>query len=519
MTHAPRLFLKRILNWMGLGFVRGLLLSVAGLTLAMAHGCEVNSFFDPSRTGRFQYEPTTIPILERIDVIEQRTTQWAEPTAPSSDDLLPNELAYRITPSDSITVSIFELVQTGQWSTSTRRVDPSGNLRVQEVGDVEAAGLSAQELEDRIAAVLVERFMAHPQVDVVIEQAGGLRYSINGFVQNWGLFNLQNPDLRLVEALSLAGGVPMSTERIFIIRRVVLSEEVKPFYERRDSQPTPTTHPSVNRPTANIEDLINQLEKDGRKTPPAQPGMFHQQGEPPVDIDDLEPVRVGTTPPPVDVDSLNRQNQTTQPGSEDSFIYVPERGEWVRVHKQPAAPKGTPPSTEQPQTPETQMILQRVIQIDYDRLVHGDQSQNIVIRPGDNIFVDGPPRGLVYIDGEIARPGVYNLPDTDILTLSRLVASAGGLGGIAIPGRVDLTRMVGPLREATIRLDLAAIRQRTEPDVVMKPNDHVIIGTNFIAWPLAVIRNGFRATYGYGFILDRNFGYDVFGPQNNNQGF
>jgi protein involved in polysaccharide export with SLBB domain len=165
------------------------------------------------------------------------------------------------------------------------------------------------------------------------------------------------------------------------------------------------------------------------------------------------------------------------------------------------------------------MILQRVIEINYDRLVHGDQSQNIVIRPGDNIYVDGPPQGYVYIDGEISRPGVYNMPSTGRLTLSRLVAAAGGLLGIAIPERVDLTRKIGPNREATIRMNLAAIRQRTEPDIMMKPDDSVIIGTSFIAWPLAVIRNGFRATYGYGFVLDRNFGDDVFGPQNNNNFF
>jgi hypothetical protein len=81
---------------------------------------------------------------------------------------------------------------------------------------------------------------------------------------------------------------------------------------------------------------------------------------------------------------------------------------------------------------------------------------------------------------------------------------------------VDLTRTIGHLREATIRLDLAAIRQRTQPDVVLKPDDHVIIGTNFWAVPLAVFRNGFRATYGFGFLLDRNFGNDVFGapPEN-----
>ena len=72
--------------------------------------------------------------------------------------------------------------------------------------------------------------------------------------------------------------------------------------------------------------------------------------------------------------------------------------------------------------------------------------------------------------------------------------------------------MVGDHREATIRMNLGAIRHRTEPDIVLKPDDHINIGTNFWATPLAVIRNGFRMTYGFGFLLDRNFGSDVFGP-------
>ena len=49
-------------------------------------------------------------------------------------------------------------------------------------------------------------------------------------------------------------------------------------------------------------------------------------------------------------------------------------------------------------------------------------------------------------------------------------------------------------------------------------DDHIIIGTSWVATPLAIIRNGFRATYGFGFLLDRNFGNDVFGAPPTNVG-
>ena len=48
-------------------FALGILAAAAFLS-----GCEVDNFFDPSKTGRFEPTPTTIPILERIDVIEQQ---------------------------------------------------------------------------------------------------------------------------------------------------------------------------------------------------------------------------------------------------------------------------------------------------------------------------------------------------------------------------------------------------------------------------------------------------------------
>ena len=145
-------------------------------------------------------------------------------------------------------------------------------------------------------------------------------------------------------------------------------------------------------------------------------------------------------------------------------------------------------------------------------MARGDSNLNIVIRPGDRIFVDTPDVGVVYVDGDVTRPGVYQLPVAGKLTLSRLIAAAGGLNPLAIPERVDLIRKIAPDRESALRINLAAIRNRAEPDIYMRQDDHVIIGTNFWAAPLAVVRNGFRMTYGFGFLLDRNFGNDVFGP-------
>ena len=238
------------------------------------------------------------------------------------------------------------------------------------------------------------------------------------------------------------------------------------------------------------------------------------QDEPIVDIDDVLSPGV-QKPQAVDVDDVNAESGS-MPSNDNAYVYVPERKEWVRVKS--SDPKVAKMARSEDSSVVQDLVLERVIEIPYKRLSHGDNSYNVVIRPGDQIFVDGPPVGIVYIDGQILRPGVYNLPSTDELTLSRLIAAAGGLSSLAIPERVDLIREVGEHREATIRLNLAAIRRRTEPDIYLKPNDHIIIGTNFLAYPLAIVRNGLRANYGFAFLLDRNFGNDVFGAPPSNVG-
>ncbi|MEC8092279.1 MAG: hypothetical protein VX155_00410, partial [Planctomycetota bacterium] len=41
-----------------------------GLALSFGAGCQTDSFVDPTVTGRWEHQPTTLPILRRINAIE-----------------------------------------------------------------------------------------------------------------------------------------------------------------------------------------------------------------------------------------------------------------------------------------------------------------------------------------------------------------------------------------------------------------------------------------------------------------
>jgi protein involved in polysaccharide export with SLBB domain len=104
----------------------------------------------------------------------------------------------------------------------------------------------------------------------------------------------------------------------------------------------------------------------------------------------------------------------------------------------------------------------------------------------------------------VNRPGVFALSGQKI-TLKMAVAAAGNLDALAIPRRCDLIRRIGANQEVVVQVNLQAIFQGTQPDIFLKSNDVVNVGTDAIAPFLAVTRNGYRAAYGWGFTYDRNY--------------
>ena len=308
----------------------------------------------------------------------------------------------------------------------------------------------------------------------------------------------------------------------------------------------PTTEPVVAPTMEPVAAPTTEPTADPKNIPSkkqTQLGMLRAAGRqaPPVDIDQLEPAKAD------DRASANLNSTAASSSSDgasgDQFIYDNASQSWVRKSAMNANANSQASATDSNSTPivasqsssattdtgnnaglrsvenaknnkkRNPENLEKtvVIDIDYNQLVRGDSSLNIVIKPGDAIYCDSGDVGVVYIDGEISRPGVYNLPTAGRLTLSRLVAAAGGVSELAIPERCDLIRRLDSDKEACVRISLLAIRNRGEPDLFLKRDDHIIVGTNFWALPLSRVRRDLSFPNSIGFQLDRNFGNDVFG--------
>ncbi len=460
---------------------------VLGITatamLLLISGCEMDSFLDPSVIGRWERTPVKMPILDRLDVIEGDVDNALALTQVRPEDLIPDTAEYVIGVGDVLQVNIFELIVPGQDSVQQRRVDETGVIRLQLVGPVQAEGLSPSQLENEVAKALEDKgILRDPTVSVIMLQTQQNTFSIMGEPTyggtNVGTYPIPRPDFRLMDALAMARGISGRTKKLVVIRQVPLDAAVA----GQVRQQMPTEAAPKSAPAApDASQLIDQLDQviQGDQEPARKPA------------DAAAPQAPKTI-----------QSGLEQPGGGGGWVYV--GGKWVPVTEAPGQ-AGSATTDE-----FNSLITQRLIEVPYQKLLEGDMRYNIVIRPGDIIRVPDPSAGFVYVYGQISRPGTYNVPGEAELTVTQLVGAAGGLNALAIPERVDIRRRVGDNEEAIMRFDLRAIFEGEAPNFFLKPNDEINVGTNFLATPLAVFRNGLRTTYGFGFVLDRNWGTDVF---------
>ncbi len=485
----------------------GLTLAAILLGGALLGGCENDSFFDPSVNGRWETTPTTIPILEKLSGIEDDTGDLVEYSEATSEDLVPAPQEYRLGPGDVAQVSIRDFVQPGMTEEYDRPIDILGMIDLPQIGQIYLSGKTIDQARAAIEAA-VSRFVQEPLVAVVPVSRRTQTFNIIGAIESPSPYIIPSPDYRLLEALTAGGRFSESVEDVFVIRQVYLAESGAAAAGSEPAPPPAQAQPAP--PPENLIDVIEELAAPKTEKPNPAPGLLGGGwAAQPVDAP-APAIELEEAAPPSKPEAARAQPDAA--AGETSWVFLD--GKWVRVRSGSAraAVPGVPEASDQ-------LVTQRVIRIPLEPLLAGDARYNIIIRPGDIVRVPAAPEGLVYMAGQVNRQGPIQLPPMGRLTLMRAVDSAGGLGQMAIPERVDITRILGPGRQAIVRVNLRAIAEGTQPDVYLKADDRVNVGSNFWAIPLAVLRNGFRASYGFGMVIDRNFGNDIFGAPPFDRGF
>lgn len=129
---------------------------------------------------------------------------------PVTDD--PN---YVIGPEDELIVSVWKEPEISR----TVPVRPDGKISLALLNDVQASGLTPMQLGLDITEKL-KKFIAEPQVTVIVERINSQRIFVVGEVPRTGAYSLL-PNMTVLDALSSAGGFTPFAKRtkIYILRK------------------------------------------------------------------------------------------------------------------------------------------------------------------------------------------------------------------------------------------------------------------------------------------------------------
>ena len=111
------------------------------------------------------------------------------------------EMEYRVGSQDLMEIAVFGQPEL----TRTVRVNSRGQISLPLVGQLDAVGLTSQQLERLIADRLTEKYLQDPQVTVFIKEFTTLRFTIEGAVNKPGVYPLVG-QMTLLRALAVGGG-------------------------------------------------------------------------------------------------------------------------------------------------------------------------------------------------------------------------------------------------------------------------------------------------------------------------
>jgi len=519
-----------------------IILVLSALTV-YSTGCN-NKFWDPSQVGRFRPVPAVNVILDSLGVADETPSAWEGAEEPRPADIIAHESDYVFGSGDVVRISIFELLQEETPYTNDYVVTETGKISIPEVGVVDAMGLTESQLEEEIRRILSPTLLKTPSVTVTLLESQQRTFSILGNgVPGPGRYAIPRYDFRLTDALATARvATQFNVSYIYVSRTLTGKEamgaeteyvppkEAKPVVEP-GREMMEIIAPRAQRRQADNELVITSSEMvtDDELTDAASPEGFELPKRADKQVKAVVEKVLAEPAKPIITQEVNSVAAESGAGR---IEWVFQEGKWVPVQvgapsaarRSPEAKAeekttevsgGRPPEERLPASLKWEQIgtggtQARVIKIPTDKLAGGDPRYNVVIKPGDSIQVPLDIIGEYYIMGNVNSQGFIDMTGRP-MTLKMAIAAAGGLGPLAWPKKCEVIRRVSKKREEIVMVDLDKIAGGEQPDFFIKPNDLINVGTHSTARWRAVLRNAFRATYGFGFIYDRNFADRDFG--------
>jgi polysaccharide biosynthesis/export protein len=115
--------------------------------------------------------------------------------------------SYKIGPLDLLEISVFKVPDLGK----TLQVAEDGSINYPLIGEIEASGKTAKELQQTLAQKLGAKYLHDPQVTVLVKEFNSQRVTISGSIKTSGVYSIKG-NTSLMQLVAMAGDIDTSTD-------------------------------------------------------------------------------------------------------------------------------------------------------------------------------------------------------------------------------------------------------------------------------------------------------------------
>jgi polysaccharide biosynthesis/export protein len=174
----------------------------------------------------------------------------------------PTNKAYVIGPRDVLEVNVFKVPELSK----TVQVSEAGTISYPLVGELQANGRTARQIEQDLTKTLGAKYLQKPQISVSVKEYNSQRITMDGAFKKSGVFPLTG-GLTLLQATANAGGFDENAEETVILfrqstgNRVISKYDVSRIREGRDEDVQLEAGDVLIAPNSRIKQGVNSVFK------------------------------------------------------------------------------------------------------------------------------------------------------------------------------------------------------------------------------------------------------------------
>ncbi len=174
----------------------------------------------------------------------------------------PASKAYKIGPLDVLEVTVFKVPDLSK----TFQVSETGTISFPLIGEIQAGGRTAREVEHALSKRLGEKYLQNPQVAVLVKEHNSQRVTVDGAVRKPGVVPIKG-GLTLLQAIAEAQGTNELAEATAVVLRKVDGKRLVAKYDLSEIRSGQSVDPLLEAndvvivPTSDVKEGINYVIK------------------------------------------------------------------------------------------------------------------------------------------------------------------------------------------------------------------------------------------------------------------